>query len=135
MLCPGIHLRRPIIGWGRAASVVGLDLLWQRLPWTPDDLVALHRYVGPVTLPDICNGYFFTVTPRRSASDGAARPQLSAPLARNLPDHPACQQIMTVFTAAKSRLSFSTRRRRVGAGVGAAALVRLAVPGAVPRKG
>jgi hypothetical protein len=43
---------------GPPASGAELDLLRQRLPWTPDELVALHRHVGPVTLPDIGNGYF-----------------------------------------------------------------------------
>jgi hypothetical protein len=43
---------------GPPASGAELDLLRQRLPWTPDELVALHRQVGPVTLPDIGNGYF-----------------------------------------------------------------------------
>jgi hypothetical protein len=43
---------------GPPASRVELDLLRQRLPWMPDELVALHRQVGPVTLPDIGNGYF-----------------------------------------------------------------------------
>ncbi|MEU7873331.1 SMI1/KNR4 family protein [Dactylosporangium sp. NPDC049140] len=43
---------------GPPASGAELDLLRERLPWTPDELVALHRHVGPVTLPDIGNGYF-----------------------------------------------------------------------------
>jgi hypothetical protein len=43
---------------GPPASGAELDLLRQRLPWVPDELVALHRHVGPVSLPDIGNGYF-----------------------------------------------------------------------------
>ena len=38
--------------------MASLDLLRQRSPWTPDELVALQRRVGPVTLPDICDGCF-----------------------------------------------------------------------------
>ncbi|MFG2040630.1 hypothetical protein [Dactylosporangium sp. NPDC048998] len=33
-------------------------MLRERLPWAPDGLVALQRWVGPVSLPDIGNGYF-----------------------------------------------------------------------------
>ncbi|WP_433260415.1 hypothetical protein ACQPWR_17300 [Micromonospora vinacea] len=43
---------------GPPAPRAEIALLRQRLPWMPEDLVALHRQVGPVTLPDICNGYF-----------------------------------------------------------------------------
>ncbi|WP_146765926.1 hypothetical protein [Micromonospora noduli] len=43
---------------GPPAPRAEVDLLRQRLPWMPVDLVALHQQVGPVTLPDICNGYF-----------------------------------------------------------------------------
>ena len=42
---------------GPAASEAELEVL-QQLPWTPDALVALYRYVRPVSLPDIGNGYF-----------------------------------------------------------------------------
>ncbi|MET8361831.1 hypothetical protein [Micromonospora sp. NPDC005171] len=40
---------------GPPALGAELDLLRERLPWMPDELVALHRHVGPVVLPDICN--------------------------------------------------------------------------------
>src|SRR5688572_29077571 len=40
---------------GPAVSATELGLLRRRVPWTPDDLIALHRHVGPVTLPDINN--------------------------------------------------------------------------------
>nr|BFE60283.1 hypothetical protein GCM10020063_048090 [Dactylosporangium thailandense] len=43
---------------GPPASDADLALLRQRMPWTPDEIVALHRHVGPVSLPDIGNGYF-----------------------------------------------------------------------------
>nr|WTA64741.1 SMI1/KNR4 family protein [Micromonospora sp. NBC_00855] len=43
---------------GPPAPRAEIALLRQRSPWMPEDLVALHRQVGPVTLPDICNGYF-----------------------------------------------------------------------------
>jgi hypothetical protein len=43
---------------GPAASEAELELLLRRLPWMPDALVALYRHVGPVSLPDIGNGYF-----------------------------------------------------------------------------
>ena len=32
--------------------------LGARLPWAPDALAVLHRHIGPVSLPDIGNGYF-----------------------------------------------------------------------------
>ncbi|MEV4276545.1 hypothetical protein [Actinoplanes xinjiangensis] len=40
---------------GPAAPAADLDGL---PPWLPPDLVALHRTVGPVSLPDIGNGWF-----------------------------------------------------------------------------
>jgi hypothetical protein len=43
---------------GPAVSATELGLLRRRVSWMPDDLIALHRHVGPVTLPDINNGFF-----------------------------------------------------------------------------
>lgn len=62
---------------GPPASMASLDLLRQRLPWTPDELVALQRCVGPVTLPDICNGYFLhalTAVDRQDRADQIGEP-------------------------------------------------------------
>ncbi|MFG3604653.1 hypothetical protein [Micromonospora chersina] len=43
---------------GAPASESDLAALRQRLPWIPDDLLAVVRWVGEVSLPDIANGYF-----------------------------------------------------------------------------
>jgi hypothetical protein len=43
---------------GPPASESDLAALRQRLPWIPDDLLAVARWVGAVSLPDIANGYF-----------------------------------------------------------------------------
>ncbi|MET7400309.1 cyclase family protein [Dactylosporangium sp. NPDC005572] len=43
---------------GPPASEPDLAALRQRLPWIPDDLLAVARWVGAVSLPDIANGYF-----------------------------------------------------------------------------
>jgi hypothetical protein len=43
---------------GPPASAAELAELRERLPWIPADLVTLQRTVGPVSLPDIDNGYF-----------------------------------------------------------------------------
>ncbi|WP_146603461.1 SMI1/KNR4 family protein, partial [Micromonospora endophytica] len=43
---------------GPPASESELAMLRQRLPWIPDDLLAVARWVGEVSLPDIANGYF-----------------------------------------------------------------------------
>jgi hypothetical protein len=43
---------------GPPASEADLAALQLRLPWTPEDLLAVCRRVGPVNLPDIANSYF-----------------------------------------------------------------------------
>lgn len=43
---------------GPPASESDLAALRQRLPWIPDDLLAVARWVGEVSLPDIANGFF-----------------------------------------------------------------------------
>jgi hypothetical protein len=43
---------------GPPSSAAELTLLREHLPWVPAGLVALHRCVGPVSLPDIGSGYF-----------------------------------------------------------------------------
>ncbi|MBQ1049258.1 hypothetical protein KBX50_12400 [Micromonospora sp. C51] len=43
---------------GPPASESDLAALRQRLPWIPDDLLAVVSWVGAVSLPDIANGYF-----------------------------------------------------------------------------
>ncbi|MFC5005439.1 SMI1/KNR4 family protein [Dactylosporangium cerinum] len=43
---------------GPPASESDVAALQQRLPWIPDDLLAVVRWVGEVSLPDIANGYF-----------------------------------------------------------------------------
>jgi hypothetical protein len=43
---------------GPPASESDLAALRQRLPWIPDGLLAVARWVGEVSLPDIANGYF-----------------------------------------------------------------------------
>jgi len=43
---------------GPPASESDLAALRQRLPWIPDDLLDVARWVGAVSLPDIANGYF-----------------------------------------------------------------------------
>jgi hypothetical protein len=43
---------------GPPASESDLAALRQRLPWIPDDLLAVTTWVGAVSLPDIANGYF-----------------------------------------------------------------------------
>jgi hypothetical protein len=43
---------------GQPASEAELAALKSRLPWIPDDLLAVCRWVGAVSLPDIANGYF-----------------------------------------------------------------------------
>jgi hypothetical protein len=43
---------------GPPSSSAELAALCEGMPWLPDDLLALYRVVGPVSLPDIANGYF-----------------------------------------------------------------------------
>jgi hypothetical protein len=43
---------------GPPSSVAELAALREGMPWVPDELFALYRFVGPVSLPDITNGYF-----------------------------------------------------------------------------
>nr|BFE55640.1 hypothetical protein GCM10020063_001660 [Dactylosporangium thailandense] len=43
---------------GPPASEADLVALRSRVPCVPDDLVAVCRWVGEVSLPDIANGYF-----------------------------------------------------------------------------
>ncbi|MFD1373678.1 hypothetical protein [Actinoplanes sichuanensis] len=43
---------------GPPTTAADLSELLSRMPWAPDGLVALQRSVGPVSLPDIGNGYF-----------------------------------------------------------------------------
>jgi len=43
---------------GPPPSAAELAALRERMPWLPDELLALFRFVGPVWLPDITNGYF-----------------------------------------------------------------------------
>ncbi|WP_433204415.1 SMI1/KNR4 family protein [Dactylosporangium sp. CS-047395] len=43
---------------GPPAPEADLAALRSRVPWVPDDLVAVCRWVGEVSLPDIANGYF-----------------------------------------------------------------------------
>jgi hypothetical protein len=43
---------------GPPSSPAELAALREGMPWLPDDLLALYRVVGPVSLPDITNGYF-----------------------------------------------------------------------------
>ncbi|WP_155357825.1 hypothetical protein [Acrocarpospora macrocephala] len=43
---------------GPPSSAAELAALHERMPWVPDELFALYRFVGPLSLPDITNGYF-----------------------------------------------------------------------------
>jgi hypothetical protein len=43
---------------GPPSSAADLAAVRDRMPWVPDELLALFRFVGPVSLPDITNGYF-----------------------------------------------------------------------------
>ncbi len=49
---PGVHTVGP------PSPPADLTLLRRRMPWVPNELVALCQLVGPVSLPDIANGYF-----------------------------------------------------------------------------
>jgi len=43
---------------GPPSSAAELAVLSERMPWVPQELFALYRRVGLVSLPDITNGYF-----------------------------------------------------------------------------
>lgn len=43
---------------GPPSAAAELAMLRERMPWVPEELCALYRHVGPVSLPDITNGYF-----------------------------------------------------------------------------
>src|SRR5215510_3376242 len=43
---------------GPPLSPTQLAVLRERMPWVPGELLALYRHVGPVSMPDITNGYF-----------------------------------------------------------------------------
>lgn len=61
---------------GPPAVVGELAALRERVPWVPDDLLTLYRQVGPVSLPDIANGYYIHA-PKHVAADSeraAVRP-------------------------------------------------------------
>jgi len=71
---------------GPRSSAAELAGLRERLPWVPDGLVALQRCVGPISLPDISNGYFLHPVDgliRRLDHDGGAD-QIGAPFTNNV---------------------------------------------------
>ncbi|GAA0902986.1 hypothetical protein GCM10009557_78940 [Virgisporangium ochraceum] len=67
---------------GPPATQAELAGLRERLPWVPDELVALHRHVGPVWLPDIGNGHFLhSVDLMVGAVEGGRADRIAEPLA------------------------------------------------------
>jgi hypothetical protein len=53
------HLFEPDVHTvGQPSAPAELTVPRERIPWLPGDLFAIYRSVGPVSLPDIANGYF-----------------------------------------------------------------------------